>query len=1065
MSGTALSLQALACRLGLLLLLTLGIPAGAHAQSPAGPATGAATTQRLTFVKGANMVSLQVYPPDRALGAIFGSQLSRVLLITNSQGAAFSPRYGIYKVSEWPWREALLVYALEPFTVDVQGAAIGAGTPVPLRDGWNWVPAFLTAPTPIEMALSTIAPSVSSVEDVFGRAYPAVAGKTALTEIAPGVGYRIHLSKPDTLVYAALPPTPAPTPPAPTPPAPAPAPTPPAPQPAPAPAPAPQPAPQPAPAPPPAPEPAPAPAPAPQPAPTPSPAPPPTPSAPRSVPTVLEAIALSDLQVGQEVAIRGFRAEGDGGAGVLRVTESGCTPDGGTCFVPTAHTQAGEPYSSEWGFTLFRPQIQWESFRLCHSTASGPQDPSKVAGDGCFEALQLHGHGARYEGRKLFDPATGHVEITGAMNTYARLYDGSPRQTAVFRYSTDKIRLERVVEPMALEGRATSAYTRPEWWGGQPDRGDAAHAVSWALTAAGDKAAASGQEHYAVLSGMYGYSGVIETQNRTVLKGARDGVRDGQGLRVMRGAPWHFWALKESTTSFREPLTERDAASEGEGFVAVRHGRLSTSDRVVDIDIDGNLAENGYIFDGDYRYSTGISRSYSGGTYLDEMLQNTPHWNGFVASNGSRDNVVGSRTQLEHVHIHDFGGNLWLSGEPVDFGGSHDIRLGNSARNHVIYGVGMRPGTTIDRVEIYGFFWKGAHEVSQGTWRDMTFRDLVAPPPLYTKDPLEVLLSGRNSFRPSNVGDPNEGRHHFGQDVVYDRLTVELDDTYPYQGIFTPDSGPVTINGMTIRQSNSARQAVVISSRGSYSPETAFRLTDLVVESGGIDRLSVPGTQSAHVRRVSVPRGSGDGSRNSFFKVRPEAPGSVFTLYNIAGPQPAAEAISLEAHSPAATADLFVSDAAFTSVIEHLKFTGADPADPAVQARYRVFFRRVALSDFVPRNGDLALTRENWRVSFFNDVTVTSTGRTSESTGALTTAALTASGSGGYTDVPTNLFFWSPLSAVTLTGADASRFVGATNVGSAQSPVLRLQFSGKAPVTARWSAAVRPIPASVVFPD
>ena len=946
--------------------------------------------QHLTFTTGPNQVSLSVFPADRSIEAIFGAQLSKVILVKDAAGSVLSTQYGVHDLTEWPWDGSVWVYAREPFSLDVMGPRIEPWSPIPLAAGWSWVPTFLAAPMPVADALASIAPMLSRIEDGAGRAYPAGPGEPALTALEPGAGYRLRLSTPGTLTYSAG-------------------------------------------------------------------------QAQTDVPTVLDAIALTGLVPGQEVAVHGFRTEGDGGAGRLRVTTSGCVPDGGTCFVPTEATAEGVPYTSRTTFTLFGEDLQWESFQLCHSTRA-PADPTAAAGDGCFDALQLHGHGGQAGGGKIFDPATGRVAITDAMRTYAMRYDGDGDRdfTARFRYAAAPLRLERIIDaPLTLEGHATTDYTRPEWWGGRPDAGDATDAIAWALEAAEAHAATTGQEHYVVLSGMYGYAGVLETQTGTVLKGVTDGVRDGQGLRVMPGAPWHYWAIKNQTTAFREPVTERDALNKNlDGMVVVRHGQQSTSDRVVDIEIDGNLSGNASVFDAAHREASGPS-TYSGGSVVDEMLQNTPHWNGFAASSQHLDVVLGSQTRLENVHIHDVGGNLWLSNEPVDFGGSHDVRLGNSARNHVIYGVGMRSPSSIDRVEIYGFFWKGAHEVKQGTWRDVTFRDLVQPPTLYTRDTLEDFISHRNDDTdPARFGTPDAPSYYFGDTVVYERLTFDMDQAYPTDGAIYYARGPMAIRGVTVRQADPSRRLFLLNSRGYDSDRSSFTLEDVTVESGGLGAIVSVGGRQSRIRHIALPASPSTAAPVKLYVARPVAPGEVYTFYDITGAMASVEPIALQARTAGAGANVFVQDAAFTNIRNHLMFVGDDPSDPDVQRRYHVYFRRVALSRFTPVNNDEGIDRDNWRISFYDDVTVGT--RTSEDAGTLSDASLTS----GHVDVPVTLFY-VPLdpSYVTVTGTDAGRFTGWTNVGTAETPLLRLAFSGSSPVSVQWSAAVRPIPAGITFPD
>lgn len=961
---------------------------------------GAAGVQGVTLAAGPNLVSLHVRPDDPDLSAIFGAVASDVLFVKGAHGAVYAPDYGVGALAEWPWDQAVFVFARQALTLDVAGRHIEPASVIPLDAGWNWVPYLLSEPASPAVAFASLVPHLVSVEDGAGRAYPTPPGGLPLETLVPGFGYKVYLSSPDTLAFGA----------------------------------------------------------------------PPDPPAPHStVPTVAAALALSGLVVGDEVSVLGFATPGDGGGGLFRVTASGCTPDGGTCFVPTDHTEEGTPASSSSSFTIPQTPVQWESLQLCHSTNPAPQDPTNVTGDGCFSAVQLHGAGSSYAAGALLNTATGRVTIKGSMSDHASRYDGTSRFTATFRFATDAVRLERVAEPLTLEGVSTTAYVRPEWWGGRPDGSDATDALGWAFEAARAYAAEAGYEHYVVLKGMYGYGSILETQDGTVLKGEVDGVRDGQGLRVMPGAPWHYWAVKGSTdAAYREPRNERDAFTV-DPMVVLRHGRRSESDRVVDVEIDGNLAQNEYVFTPEYRQASGSS-TYSGGSYLDRMLQDTPHWNGFAASSQHLDNIPGSRTRLENVHIHDTGGNLWLSGEPVDFGGSHDIRLGNTARNHVIYGVGMRPESSIERVEIYGFFWKGAHEVKQGTWRDVTFRNLVQPPQRYILDRLEVLVSHRNDApNPSRFGDPSEGSYYFGETIVYDRLTFELDEAYPFQAAVYYDRGPMSIHGVTVRQSNPAGRLQLVNSRRKQSARSAFRLDNVEVESGGINRISLSGARTGHVRGLAVPDGSGNAGHSPFYWVRPLSPNEVYTLYDIEGQQTAGEAIMVDGGfggtAGTAGADVFVQNAAFGSVYNHLMFIGADPADAGVQERYHVYFRNVSFSRFEPINNDAGRNRENWRVSYFDGVTVGS--RTSEDTGTLSAAALAPGDSGGGTvDVPVGLFYVpTDPSYVLVSGPDAARLTGWTNVGTAKSPVLRFAFAGTQPVTVGWTAAVRPIPPSVVFPE
>ncbi|WP_420457549.1 hypothetical protein [Rubrivirga sp.] len=789
------------------------------------------------------------------------------------------------------------------------------------------------------------------------------------------------------------------------------------------------------------------------------------PSPSMEVATIAEAIALTGLAPGQEVTVRGFRAEDDGGQGVLRVTESGCVPDGGTCFVPTEHTQAGEPYATAFNVTLYGSSIQWESFRLCHSTAGAPTDPTTTSGDGCYDAFQLHGHGGEKAGEKIFDPANGRVEINSPMRSFARKYDGNNSfdHTIEYRFSTSDLRLERIIEPVTLEQQTTTAYVRPEWWGARPDGDDATDAISWALESAETKAVATDTEHYVVLRGMYHYAGVIETQERTVLKGEQDGVRDGQGLRVKEGAPWHYWAVRDETDdAFSSPLSERDVL--GSPMVVLRHGRKSVSDRIVDVEIDGNLEENDYVFDNQYRSAAGIS-TYEGFSMVDELLQNTAHWNGFVASHNTRDVPLESNSALINTHIHDFGGNILLSSDRCHFGNSKDILLGNSARNHIMYGVPTGPGTFINGIEIYGFSWKAPVEQYQGHYKNVVFRDIVTNPYPRLDPEILGLLEHRNTAPdPSVFFTPNEAHHFFGEDILIEGVTIDLrnasDNAIPTRNLIGYHRGPKIVRDVTVllgEPGESNRYVTLVNSRGnSATPTSSFVLENAQIQGGGVSQINTSYAGNVRVTGLSVPDNTGGNEWGAVYQVRTQSPDGVF-VFQAEGQQRAKRPLGIWMSEPGAGADVFLSDMDFINVdyplkVEHFSMDAA--------ARYRVFWRDVSFDRW--RYGSSALKD----IQYLQGVTNSSNGRTSEDEGALTSAPLSNGPNGRYVDVPVNLL-WEPLDAsyVTVGGASASRFTGWTNVGDEDKPVLRLTFSGTSSVSITWQAAVRPIPSDVVFPD
>ena len=1040
-------------RLALAVVLCLAAASAAGAQRPPdGLVVGAPATQTLRLTPGVNLVSLHVYPDDRSIASILGPQASKIVMARTAQGAVYAPAYGVSDLQDWPWDEAVLVYARQSFTLKVAGARIGPGSTIGLKSGWSWVPTFLDAPSAPQTAFASLGSSLSKVGDASGRAYPSAKNERALESVEPGTGYRVRLSSAAKLTYtppAASPPPaapPAPAPPAPEPPAPEP----------------------------PAPEP---------------------PASARTVEAIGDAIALKGLAPGQKVVVRDPVR---GGTFVVR--DSGAPSDGGAVFVPTEFTKETTATGLDGSQTLFDGSgdhgVVFDSFRLFY----GP------GGSDYLDAVALHGHASGGKssdgaGDPLLDPRTGRLTVPYALRKLAESLTGSDKLKATYRYATSARRLERVLEPILLEGRQTTDYVRPEWWGAVPypqswkpdtsapsgpratPRGivlgdpvyDATDRLATAINAAEAGAARLGRQHYVVLKGMYGYARVIEMQDQAVLKGERDGVRDGQGLRVLKGAPWHFWAVKGDVdpSYYVERSPHDQLVANSDPLVVLRHGRQSQLNRVVDVELDGNLSENEYVFTDTYMTASGAAGNSIWKNRVEEMLQNTGHWNGFVASHQSADTEVGSNARLENVHLHDFGGNLMLGGEPIHFGGSRDIRLGNSRRNHFMYRVFTAQGTTIDRIEMYGYAWSGYVPFQQGHYRDVVFRDLVRNPQFGMGDRSpEELIDHRNNGIPADDlfdADVAPG-YYFGDEATLENVRFELSaDFRPRSGLVSYDTGPLSLLGVTL--SVEGDYPVTLTEGGSTDrlDRARFRVEDVVVEKGQVRSLMPTAALSASARRIGAFTGGGGGQG---VDLRPFRNGHVATLYDVgggvAGPgarMPEAVKIWPRNENEDISLDVFVQRAHLIGVKAPVMMKRLDPTRPDVAARFRVFWRDVAFDDWQDENNDNGTTRNSGRLQHFERVTVGD--RSSEASGSLSSVSLRSASDGTrYVDVDPKMFY-APQdpSFVTVTGRDAGRFLGWKNVGDKYAPVLRLSFSGTSRVTVNWKAAIRPIPSGVAFPE
>ena len=375
----------------------------------------------------------------------------------------------------------------------------------------------------------------------------------------------------------------------------------------------------------------------------------------QSVGSIEAMLSLTGLSVGDTITVTDPVRGGE-----FIVTNSGKETDGGTVFVPNDQVTDEMTQSNSSTFNIngvnANSQIQWSSFKLCHSTSTTSSNPDLASGDGCYDAIQLHGHGARSNGvgggggggGRMFDQTSGEVYINPAMRSHAGDYDGdgSGNHTAYYRLTESDLRIERVIPNRTIEGVSTKNYMMPEWWGGQPGQ-VSTDEINWALEAAEEKAAelgtcpvpgqrASGGV-YVLLSGMYQNVGVVEMQDCTILKGVQDGVRDGQGLVIPDGYMWWRWGRSDHVRSnwpqLALPKSDELTALMRGAWVSIQGGPNTYKARIVDMEYDGNIIGNEDVFD-NRAYTDPASSTWQDDVHA--VLQNTCYWNGFCTTIGSK---------------------------------------------------------------------------------------------------------------------------------------------------------------------------------------------------------------------------------------------------------------------------------------------------------------------------------------------------------------------------------------------------------------------------------------------
>ena len=1022
--------------------------AWAQTSTSAAPAVGDETSQTIELEAGPNLVALYVRPDDPDIEALFEDVLDQIVLVKDSEGVTFAPGYGVRDLTEWEWTEAYLVYARGPVSVEVWGRQI-EGAAVALGAGWDWVPYLGAEAAGVEEAFASLDGTLTRVEDADGRMYPARRSAPPLETLEPGRGYRVHLTKADTLAFGRPVETEAP----------------------------------------PTQEPSPTPAPAP-------PAPAPAPSEPPdvTVASIAEALALRGLAPGQVVEVEGYYGPGDGGGGTFDVVDSGATPDGGTVFVSDEHVgpERTETHRYEGSQRLSVPEGQsavYGTFSVDVLDRSGRSVLMTIPGE------HFHGHAwsLRWDLTPAFDYATGRTRLR--RSRIQSTFGSDVRLRYTYQATTSDLRLVRRGVDTTLYAEwfgARLAADGPNWTGSTDTQPLLAHALT---TAHGMNRAAPGSitEVAFARTGTFTSWGNVTVPNGITVRGAGGTevvevtndlghtyrpvrVRaDHTRLRVPDGEAFRFPRQKRPEGDpYRLPPTPKSVLSIQPSQFWVGHGAMTAG--LADIVLDGNWEGNTDFFT-DPRTTDSEKKAWG---------QDSPSHAGFVSTrHGGVGVPQGQRITVRNVAIDGFISN-GLLGDANNTWDVENVRLGNGLWNHVIYNA----NGAYRNVTLYGAAW-GHTAWGYGTIENLVFEDGMDNP---IRRAGEVFaIRGGDAFDPGDLA----GRDGYftRDDGTVPEIATTITGFYldlrgsglsvPFQGI----GSNVTIQGVSAAEPGRIvtgeaglhsvfREAGNGYQRGLYDN---YRIEHIVVYDSPDDKrgalvgtLNVtnstvrdvrtdqsvqgPPKEVNHVLRFHVRhrgREAWDTRQTTTYEDVHETAESHFVA-------------QVKVNRDGVGRDVYVRRSSFNNTSATVlrgpngsgyldQFAGADVR------RLRVFWDDVVLNVGTNHLPNLALFFE---VSYFHDVTDRKTGNTSEDSGRYTH---TARGGETSVDVPTRLL-WAPREpgAVSVR-ASASGLVrsveavqSSSKSGDWRAPTLRVQLSralrAAERVTFDWSAAVRPFP-------
>ena len=161
--------------------------------------------QQIPLQKGWNLISSYVRPDPTQLDSVFADIMAELVRVKSDTGGHFVPDQDTNTISHWKSDEAYAVYVRSETTLTLEGTALDLSKSISLQQGWNSVPFLPSNPISVSHAFSSISSELVLVKDTYGRTYYPAHGINEIGRLNPGLGYKVYVSDPTTLVYPAPP--------------------------------------------------------------------------------------------------------------------------------------------------------------------------------------------------------------------------------------------------------------------------------------------------------------------------------------------------------------------------------------------------------------------------------------------------------------------------------------------------------------------------------------------------------------------------------------------------------------------------------------------------------------------------------------------------------------------------------------------------------------------------------------------------------------------------------------------------------------------------------------------
>jgi len=164
---------------------------------------GGVVTQTLSLQEGWNLVSTSVAPTHPMMDQIFEALQSDLVVVKDETGRMYSPPYDLTALARWNAKEAYQVYLRSARSLSIKGTPLRTDAPIPLEQGWNFVPYLPSGSLPVEEAFAALGDRLVIVKDPTGAPYIPDPDfeVNEIGRVEPGEGYKVYVERADTLRY------------------------------------------------------------------------------------------------------------------------------------------------------------------------------------------------------------------------------------------------------------------------------------------------------------------------------------------------------------------------------------------------------------------------------------------------------------------------------------------------------------------------------------------------------------------------------------------------------------------------------------------------------------------------------------------------------------------------------------------------------------------------------------------------------------------------------------------------------------------------------------------------